>query len=76
VILNFIVASQKFLFKDPNRLHTEEYLERRRALDIAESKGKGPEILTEDSQNLVAPPTVKKTLPLTDDIGKGDSTNV
>ena len=40
-ILLFAAAALVFIFTDPDRLHTEEHLERRQAMEIVEAKGQG-----------------------------------
>jgi hypothetical protein len=40
-VLLFVIASLFLLFWDRDRLHTEEHLERKHALEIVEAKGQG-----------------------------------
>ena len=56
------IASLTLLFKDPDRLHTEEHLERRQAMEIVESKGEGVLLNDVDLVNMVNPSPVSKKL--------------
>ena len=60
-LILFAVASMFLLVCDRDRLHTEEYLERRHALEIVETKGRGMLISPIDLVNMVNPqPETKK----------------
>ena len=56
------IASLTLLFKDPDRLHTEEHLERKQAMEIVESKGEGVLLNDVDLVNMVNPSPVSKKL--------------
>jgi hypothetical protein len=62
-LLLFGVASLFLLFRDRDRLHTEEYLERRHALEIVEAKGQGMLLSSVDLVNMVNPQPDRKKLP-------------
>ena len=59
----FAVASLFLLLFDRERLHTEEHLERRQALDIVESKSQGVLLGAVDLANMVNPVPELKKLP-------------
>lgn len=59
----FAVASMFLLFCDRDRLHTEEYLERRHALEIVEAKGQGVLFTPVDLVNMVNPHPETKQFP-------------
>ncbi len=60
-LILFAVASLFLLFWDRDRLHTEEHLERKRALEIVETKGKRMLIEADDLVDMVNPhPEVAK----------------
>jgi len=54
-LILFAVASIFLLVCDRDRLHTEEYLERKHALEIVETKGRGMLISPVDLVNIVNP---------------------
>lgn len=59
----FGVASLFLLFFDRERLHTEEYLERRQAMEIVETKTQGVILSPVDLVNMVNPSPEAKRLP-------------
>lgn len=59
----FAVASMFLLVFDRDRLHTEEHLERRHALDIVETKGEGIMLSPVDLVNMVNPQPETKKVP-------------
>jgi hypothetical protein len=61
-LLLFAVASMYLLFADRDRLHTEEHLERRQALEIVETKGRGLVLTAVDIVNMVNPEPERKKL--------------
>lgn len=58
----FSVASLVFVTCDRDRLHTEEHLERRQAMDIVESKGQGILLGAGDLVDIVNPDDNRRKL--------------
>lgn len=54
-ILLFALAAIVFIFTDRDRLHTEEHLERKQVMDIAEAKGQGMLLNPVDLVDMVNP---------------------
>lgn len=62
VVLLFIISIY-LLFFDRDRLHTEEHLERKHAMEIVESKSEGLILEAIDLVNMVNPEPSRKALP-------------
>ena len=69
IVLLFIVSIFLLLF-DRKRLHTEEHLERKHAMEIVESKSDGLVIEAIDLVNMVNPEPSPKALPHDSEEGK------
>lgn len=62
-IVILAIASLKFVFFDPDRLHTEEHLEKRHALDIEQRKGQNIRFDVDDVLNIENPTPIAKQIP-------------
>ena len=60
----FVLVAVFFLFFDRDRLHTEEHLEKKQAMEIVESKSHGLETNASDLVNMVNPEPSFKALPI------------
>ena len=61
-LIVFAIASIFLLLFDRDRLHTEEHLERKQALEIVEAKGRGMVLAAVDIVNMINPEPEKKKL--------------
>jgi len=59
----FMIAGLFLLFFDRDRLHSEEHLERKHAMEIVEAKGQGLMLNPIDLANMVNPAPEQKKLP-------------
>ena len=67
----FGIISLFLLFFDRDRLHTEEYLEKKHAMEIVESKSEGVVLKANDLVNMVNPePSSKKLIAYESEEGK------
>ena len=66
----FAIISLHLLFFDRDRLHTEEYLEKKHAMEIVESKSEGLTLKANDLVNMVNPEPLMKTIPHDAEEGK------
>lgn len=66
----FSIISIFLLFVDRDRLHTEEHLERKHAMEIVESKSEGLLLESVDLVNMVNPEPSQKALPNDSEEGK------
>jgi len=62
-VILFSIASIFLLIFDRERLHTEEHLERKHAMEIVEAKGQGLKLNPVDLVNMVNPAPDQNKLP-------------